>query len=174
LEAVVMTKRDFVIRPAIATDMNGVADIYGKAVQTSTASFEHEPPDTSEMTRRWKAVVADNFPYLAAVGEYDRVLGYGYLHAYHARPAYAATVENSVYVAETARRSGVGKALMIALIDAARALGLREIIAVIGDPDGNPSVALHAALGFRDVGRLTNVGRKFKRLVDVALMQKTL
>ena len=71
--------------------------------------------------------------------------------------------------------AGVGTALLAALSDAARAAGFHEMIAVIGDGAGNAaSIGLHRAAGFRDAGRLTNVGLKFGRQLDVAYMQKSL
>ncbi len=104
-----------------------------------------------------------------------RYLGYAYASQFRDRAAYRATCENSIYVAADAARQGIGRALLTALFDAARASGFREMIAVIGDGSGNhASVGLHRACGFAEAGKLINVGQKFGRLLDVVYMQHSL
>ncbi|MEO0618981.1 MAG: N-acetyltransferase family protein [Pseudomonadota bacterium] len=153
--------------------MAAVTAIYGASVLNHAASFELMPPDQQEMLQRRERLLDDGYPYLVALRD-DRVVGYAYASAYRPRPAYAASVENSVYVAEDARRCGVGSALLRALIDACVSAGRRQMIAVIGDPDASGSVAFHAAHGFRHVGRLHGVGSKFERDIDTVIMQRAL
>jgi len=83
-------------------------------------------------------------------------------------------VENAIYVAENKRISGLGTALMEANIEACVKLGLKNVIAVIGDSENMASINLHKKLGFRKVGTMREVGFKFGRWLDVVLMQKTL
>jgi len=162
------------IRPVEASDIPAIACIYAHAVEHGTASFELEPPDENEMGRRMRELTGNGFPFIVA--EVDGVLaGYAYAGPYRARPAYRLTVEDSVYIALHMQRRGVGRALLGALIDAAAARNFRQMIAVIGDsPRQAPSVALHAALGFRRVGILDNVGFKHGRWLDSLLMQRAL
>jgi L-amino acid N-acyltransferase YncA len=161
------------IRPAQPADIPAITRIYSHAVTHGTASFELTPPDEAEMTRRMHELVPNGFPYLAA--EVDGALaGYAYAALYRTRPAYRATVEDSVYVAPDRQGRGVGRALLSALIEAATARGFRQMIAVIGDSEQTASVALHAALGFAYVGTLPNVGFKFGRWLDTVLMQRAL
>jgi phosphinothricin acetyltransferase len=163
-----------IIRPADVADAAAIAAIYAPEVLTGTASFETEAPTAAAMAMRIDKVISAGWPWLVAEAD-GAVLGYAYAAQFRDRAAYAQTCENSVYVAASAHRRGVGKALLAALADAARDAGFREMIAVIGDGSGNiASRRLHAACGFRDVGLLTNVGRKFGRWLDVAYMQKTL
>src|SRR6202035_3634842 len=110
------------IRPATPADIPAITRIYAHAVQHGTASFELEPPDEAEMTRRQKALLDGDFPYLVAISD-GAVLGYAYAGPYRARPAYRFSVENSVYVAADAHRRGVGRALMDRLIAEAAARG---------------------------------------------------
>lgn len=125
------------------------------------------------MARRRQAVIAAGLPYLVA--ELDgRIAGYAYASPFRPRPAYAATVENSVYVANWAQRRGVGRALLSALIDACVAAGKRQMIAVIGDSGNVASIGLHQAMGFSHVGTLQEVGFKHGRWLDVVLMQRPL
>jgi phosphinothricin acetyltransferase len=163
-----------IIRAATAADAPAIAAIYAPQVLTGTASFETEAPSAADMAARIDKVSSVGWPWLVAEDD-GAILGYAYAAQFRDRAAYAQTCENSVYVAAAAHRRGVGNALLAALADAARAAGFREMIAVIGDGSGNiASRRLHAACGFRDVGLLTNVGRKFGRWLDVAYMQKTL
>jgi phosphinothricin acetyltransferase len=163
-----------VIRVATSGDAAAIATIYAPEVLTGTASFETEAPSVAEMAARMARVAKAGWPWLVA-DDAGAILGYAYAAQFRDRAAYAQTCENSVYVAATAHRRGVGKALLLALSDAARVAGFREMIAVIGDGSGNiASRRLHGACGFHDAGLLRNVGRKFGRWLDVAYMQKTL
>ncbi|HEV7261294.1 MAG TPA: GNAT family N-acetyltransferase [Bosea sp. (in: a-proteobacteria)] len=163
------------IRPAVAADIPAIAEIYAHAVLHGTASWEIAPPDEAEMLRRFEAVLAGGYPYLAA--ERDGVLlGYAYAGAYRPRPAYRATVENSIYIAPGAQGSGVGSALLGALMQDCAARGFRQMIAVIGDGTGASvgSRRLHERAGFRLIGVAEKVGFKHGRWLDQMLMQKEL
>jgi L-amino acid N-acyltransferase YncA len=161
------------IRPATPADIAAITRIYDHAVRHGTASFEIEPPDEAEMTRRQRALIDNGYPYLVA--EADGIIqGYAYAGPYRARPAYHWSVENSIYVDAAAHRRGVGRALLARLIAETEARGFRQMIAVIGDSAQTPSIALHHALGFRMVGTIENVGFKFGRWLDTVLMQRAL
>jgi phosphinothricin acetyltransferase len=163
-----------IIRAALPADAAAIAAIYGPEVLTGTASFETDAPPDTEMAARLARVTAADWPWLVA-DDGAAILGFAYAAQFRDRAAYAFTCENSVYVGAGSHRQGVGKALLLALVDAARAAGFREMIAVIGDGSGNiASRRLHAACGFDDAGMLRNVGHKFGRWLDVAYMQKTL
>jgi phosphinothricin acetyltransferase len=163
------------IRPAIAADIPAIAAIYAHAVLHGTASWELEPPDITEMARRREAILAGGYPYLAAERD-GMLLGYAYAGAYRPRPAYRATVENSIYLAPAAQGQGVGSALLAALIEACAARGFRQMIAVIGDGTGASlgSRRLHERAGFRLIGVAEKVGFKHGRWLDQMLMQKAL
>jgi phosphinothricin acetyltransferase len=161
------------VRPSIEADISAITAIYAHAVGHGTASFEVEPPDEAEMARRRQAVLAGGYPYLVA--EIDGTLaGYAYAGAYRPRPAYRFTVEDSIYVALDRQGSGVGRALLVALIEACEALGFRQMVAVIGDSASQGSIRLHESLGFRPVGVLEAIGFKHGRWLDVVLMQRAL
>ena len=161
------------IRPARPDDAAAIAAIYAPEVLTGTATFEIEPPDAAEIGARMAKVKDAGWPWL--VDDADGVIrGYAYASQFRDRAAYARTCESSIYVASTAHRQGVGRALVAALVVAARAAGFREMIAVIGDSANAGSIGLHRACGFREVGRLENVGWKFGRALDVVYMQRSL
>ena len=158
------------VRPA---DIAAITRIYADAVRHGTASFELDPPDVNEMTRRLEVLNAGGFPYLVAEAE-SALLGYAYAGPYRARPAYRFTVEDSVYIAHDAQRRGLGRLLLDRLIVESEAGGYRQMIAVIGDSANHGSIALHAAHGFRMVGTFEAVGWKFGRWLDTVLMQRPL
>ncbi|MEP7083982.1 MAG: N-acetyltransferase family protein [Betaproteobacteria bacterium] len=161
------------VRRATPADISAITAIYGHHVATGLASFELQPPSVAEMTKRYHALVDAGFPYLVAECA-GRVVGYAYAGAYRARPAYRFAVENSVYIDPAAQRTGIGRALLQALIAECERMGFRQMVAVIGDSANAASIGLHAACGFVTVGALPSIGYKFGRWVDSVFMQRVL
>lgn len=159
------------LRDATADDLAAIAALYGREVRTGTATFELDPPSTDDMAGRMAAVRRHGLPWLVA--EADGVFaGYAYASPFRPRPAYRYGVEGSIYVEADARGRGVGRALLEALIDQVRAMGLRHVIGAISDSEtSQASIALHRSLGFEPVGVYRQVGWKFDRWLDVTLMQ---
>jgi L-amino acid N-acyltransferase YncA len=161
------------VRDCTQDDLAEVREIYALEVREGTASFELEPPSLAEMAARFAVIEAAGLPYLVA--ELDgQIAGYAYAAPYRPRPAYRYTVEDSVYVARWARRQGVGRALLAAVIDRASAQGMRQMVAIIGDSAHTASIELHARAGFHLVGTLEHVGWKFGRWLDTVIMQRPL
>lgn len=158
-------------RDANGEDLPRIAALYGREVRGGTATFELEPPSLEDMARRFDAVGRHGLPWLVA--EVDGAFaGYAYASPFRPRPAYRYGVEISIYVEEAARGRGVGRELLEALIARVRAMGLRHLIGAISDSETSAaSIALHRALGFREVGVYRRVGWKFDRWLDVTLMQ---
>jgi L-amino acid N-acyltransferase YncA len=161
------------VRASLDDDIPAITGIYGHSVSTAAASFELEPPAEEEMRHRRAALIEQGYPYLTAVRD-GVVLGYAYAGVYRTRPAYRYTVEDSVYVAPSAQRQGVGRALLSALIAACEERNFRLMIAVIGDKSSTSSIELHRALGFELVGTLEPVGYKHGRWLATVLMQRVL
>ena len=159
------------LRDAIEGDLPAITALYAREVEGGTATFETTPPGPEEMARRFAAVRAHDLPWLVA--EFDgSFTGYAYASPFRPRPAYRYGVEVSIYVEDHARRRGVGRALLEALIERTRRRGLRHLIGAISDSDTSAaSIALHRSLGFRDAGVYRQVGWKFERWLDVTLMQ---
>jgi L-amino acid N-acyltransferase YncA len=161
---------DLIIRPSTDADVAAITAIYGWNVLNGLGTFEEIPPDEAEMARRRAAFLDRGLPYLVA--ELDgKVLGYAYAGPFRLRAAYRYTVEDSIYVAPDAAGKGVGKALLTALIEACKDLGLRQICAVIGDSGNAASIGVHASLGFEQQGVFPAMGYKFGRWVDLVWMQ---
>jgi len=162
-----------IVRDATEADIVDIAGLYGHSVLHGSGTFEYAPPPPSEMASRFRGVKALGLPYLAA--EIDgRFAGYGACTAFRPRTGYRFTVEDSVYVADWAQGRGVGKALLTALIERCEAMGLRQMVAVIGDSANAASTALHRACGFEDAGTFRSVGWKHERWLDVVFMQRAL
>jgi phosphinothricin acetyltransferase len=160
------------VRAARPSDAESIRVIYNAEVTSSTATFDLVPRTTEEQ-RTWLAGHRGPYPAVVAVDGDDRVLGFGSLSEYKDRPAYATTVENSVYVDAAHRGAGTGRALLEALVELATQHGFHSIIARIGG-DNRASIALHRACGFDLVGVEREVGRKFNRWLDVSVLQRML
>lgn len=163
----------FVLRDVAPTDIDALHAIYAYHVVHGTGSWEYEPPDAAEMTRRYEAVRAAGYPYLVAEVA-GRVVGYSYASAFRGRPGYRFTCEDSIYVAPDIQRRGVARALLTELMTRCTALGLRQMLAVIGDSENTASIALHRALGFALLTDARALGWKFRRDLGWVLMQRTL
>lgn len=161
------------IRPALAVDLPSVQAIYAHHVHHGLGTFETEAPDLVEMQQRFRHIRSAGFPYLVAESEAD-VVGYAYANHFRTRAAYRYTVEDSIYMAPGAIGLGVGKRLLGALVDECSALGLRQMLALIGDSDNAASIGVHRACGFVPAGAMKAVGYKFERWVDVVVMQRAL
>jgi len=161
------------VREATDDDVARCAEIYGFHVATSTASFEVDPPTADEVARRRATSLELGLPWLVAERD-GRVVGFAYAGPWRLRPAYDATVEDTVYVDHEAVGRGVGRMLLSALIERCTAIGKRQMIGVIGGSAITASVALHESLGFHRAGTLESVGWKFGSWLDVVLVQRPL
>lgn len=161
------------VRDATEVDMAAVQAIYAFHVLNGVASFEETPPDMAEMKARRQSVFELGLPYLVAEirGE---VVGYSYASKYRARPAYRFTIEDSVYVRESARGKGIGAALLGELIRRCEQGPWRQMIGIIGDSGNSSSIALHTRFGFRHLGTIEAAGFKHGRWVDTVFMQRAL
>lgn len=161
-----------VLRDAEPGDGAACAAIYAHHVAHGFASFDTAAPDAARFAARIAQLRAAGWPWLVAQAA-GGIVGYAYATQIRDRPGYRFTCEDSIYVAQDWRGRGVGRALLAALVERCTAAGFRQMVAVIGG--GEPaSVALHAALGFREVGRLHSVGWKLGAWRDSVYMQRAL
>jgi len=162
-----------VLRAANRDDVASIAAIYGHHVLHGLASFEIEVPSLDEMLRRFETVTQAGYPYLVATDD-AHVLGYAYASAFRTRPAYRYTVEDSVYIDPAATGRGLGRQLLLAIIDACTQARFRQMIAVIGDSANHASIGLHRACGFDRMSVFVATGFKHGRWVDTVFMQRAL
>lgn len=164
----------FVVRDSTETDISRIGAIYAHWVRNGLASFELEPPSSAQIAHTRSKVLGDGFPYLVVVDSADVVQGYAYASWYRTRLGYRFTCEDSVYVAPDAIGQGIGRRLLDDVIIRTTAMGMRLMIAVIGDSGNEPSIALHRRAGFKEVGVFPSIGWKHERWVDSVLMARPL
>lgn len=157
------------IRPAHPADLPALLEIYNDAVVHTTASWDLVPWTPVEHAE-WYATKAEHRHPIMVADEDGEILGYAAYGPFRAKAGYAATMEHSVYVRPSSRGLGVGRTLLVAIIEAARANGVHALIGGLS-ADNEVSLALHRSLGFVEVGRLPEVGRKFDRWLDLVLLQ---
>jgi len=162
-----------ILRPSTDADLSAIAAIYGHHVLHGTGTFETEVPDVTEIARRRADVLSKGLPWLVAERD-GELLGYAYANHFRPRLAYRFCVEDSIYLADTARGQGVGRLLLAELVARCEAAGARQMVAVIGDAANGGSIGVHRALGFEHTGVLKASGWKFGRWLDVILMQRAL
>lgn len=161
------------LRQVCAADAAAIAAIYAPYVVETVISFETDPPDADALAQRIAKVRGEDLPWIVAVDEAGKVLGYAYAGRFHARHAYRYTVEPTVYLDRDARGGGIGSLLYARLLQIVEELGYRQAVALVTLP--NPaSAALHERFGFRPSGTHARVGRKFGEWIDVGLFQRPL
>ena len=157
------------IRRALVTDASAICEIYNHEVQFETSTFDLVPR-TLENQTAWIAARSGAFSAIVAVTPEDEVVGFGALSEYRDRAAYSTSVENSVYVKRDLGRRGIGRLILTTLLEQAADSGFHVVMARI-EASGTASRALHESCGFTLVGIEREIGRKFGRWLDVALMQ---
>ncbi len=161
------------IRPSLDADLASITDIYAHHVKHGTGSFEWEAPDLAEMTRRRTDVLSKGLPFLVASRDAE-VLGFAYAGNFRPRPAFRFMAEDSVYIHAEHAGQGLGRALLTELMRHCEALGIRQMLAVIGDSANASSIGLHRSLGFEHTGILKASGWKHGLWLDTVFMQKAL
>lgn len=158
-----------IIRQARVSDAAALTAILNDVVDNTTITFttlrKTEETVAADITARGAAFqVAENG---------GAVVGLATYFPFRAGPGYARTQEHSIVLTAQARGQGIGRALMTALEDVARAGGVHSLMAGVSGENA-AGLAFHSAIGFVEVGRLPEVGFKFGRYLDLVLMQKRL
>jgi len=163
------------LRLASLGDAEQIRDIYNYEVSNTTATFDLVPRSLRDQ-QRWITERSGAFAAIVAVDAADQlgdVVGFGSLSAYKERAAYRTSVEDSVYVRRDRGGQGIGKLILTELLHIGAASGFHAVFARISGASA-ASIALHKSCGFELVGIEREVGRKFNKWLDVALMQALL
>ena len=165
----IVSRPGVAVRLARPADAEAIRTIYNLEVTETTVTFDLVPRTLADQVA-WLGQHGGVHP--AVVAELGgEIVGFGSLAPYRSRPAYATTVEDSVYVRRDQRGHGCGRAILSELVRLATLHGFHAIMArVVGGHEA--SIALHQACGFGLVGVEREVGRKFGRWLDVVLMQR--
>jgi phosphinothricin acetyltransferase len=167
-------RQDVVIRDATSRDLAAINDIYNHYVLHSTCTYQVEP-ETMAAREAWFRGRDPQHPVLVAQTG-DEVAAWGSLSPWgtaRRRQVFRRTVEDSIYVRRDMHGRGLGSAMLGALIERARRLGHRSMLAVVSGEQA-PSIRLHRKFGFAEVGRLREIAEKFGRVLDVVYLQKRL
>lgn len=164
----------FNIRETVAEDLPDIREIYNYYVANSVVTFDEDAMTLREWRSKFTYLTKLKMPFIVAVSPSGQVLGYALVSPWKQKRAYRYTVENSIYLRAASTGKGLGRALMVALIERSRDVGLKEIIAVIADGGAEASLKLHEDFGFKEIGRMGRVGFKFDRWLGTVLLQKQL
>jgi L-amino acid N-acyltransferase len=157
---------------ATEQDLPSILAIFNDVIARTTAVYREEPVPLEERRSWMQARQALGYPVLVA-RDNSGVLGFASFGEFRAWPCYANSVEHTVHVRADARGHGVGRTLVQALMPRAQQLGKHVLVAGI-DADNAVSLRLHRRLGFEEVGRFREVGRKFNRWLDLVFLQRFL
>ena len=164
------------IRKVRKEDTSAITAIYNHYIAHTTITFELEPVSEEEMWTRIQHI-SEKYPYfvLQRQGNFYSSLdvrnhffpsGYCYVHGWKEKAAYNQSAETTIYLAPSHTGKGIGKELMLHLIEECRRYGLHALIACI--TEGNEaSYALHEKLGFEKVSYFREVGRKFGKWLGI-------
>jgi L-amino acid N-acyltransferase YncA len=158
------------IAAATRAQLPEILGIYNEVIRNTTAVYSDREVTLEDREKWFDTKGAQGFPVLVAADS-SGVVGFGTFGEFRAWPCYRHSVEHSVHVRADWRRRGVGRALVLALIDAAAAMEKHVMIAGI-DAENVTSISLHESLGFEVVGHFHEVGRKFDRWLDLKFMQR--
>jgi L-amino acid N-acyltransferase YncA len=150
-------------------DAEAIRVIYNTEVASSTVTFDMVPRTIDDQVA-WVDEHSGGHPAIVATDTAGEVIGFGSLSPFRDRPAYAPTVEDSVYVHRDHRGKGLGRTLLEELVRLGRDHGFHSMMArIVGGHDA--SIALHHSCGFELVGVEREVGRKFNTWLDVVVLQ---
>lgn len=157
------------VRAAVESDLESIRQIYNDVVANSTAIYDESPRTIAQQNEWFKSKSEQGFPVIVADLE-GRAIAYGSFGMFRPWSCYSSTVEHSLHVASAYRGKGVGTQILVQLMDLARQQGAHAMIAGI-DSSNLGSIRLHERFGFKKVGELPQVARKFSQWLDLTFMQ---
>jgi L-amino acid N-acyltransferase YncA len=165
---------EYEIRPATASDLPSIREIYNHYVLNSSVTFDEKPMTLVALRKKFAVATKLAMPYLVAENPRGSLLGVAWLFPWQGDTASRKVVELSIYLGPAATGKGLGKVLLEQLLDDAKASGIREVIAVIADKGAEASIQMHKKFGFKEIGRMGKVGYKFDRWLGTVMLQKKL
>ena len=157
------------IRQAVDSDLDAILELHNEAILHSTALWTDTAVDRADRERWLDELQRNSQPVLVALVD-GRFAGYASYGFWRPKFGYRFSAQNSIYLVEQFRAKGIGRSLMIELIAHAKASGYHSMVADI-EAENQASIALHSSLGFVLEGTLTEIGFKFNRWLDLAIMR---
>ncbi|WP_299475338.1 GNAT family N-acetyltransferase [uncultured Roseibium sp.] len=161
------------IRNAEAKDIPAILALYNQAVRETTAAWTGREETLDDRTTWYEGRISKGLPVIVAVDEKENVAGFASYGPFRPKEGYRHTAEHTVYVDPARHRQGIGRALMIHILEIAEAEGIHVLVGGV-DGDNHASIRLHEALGFEVSGRLPQTGTKFGRWLDLVFLTKVL
>lgn len=160
-----------IIRPAEPADIPAILALWNPFIRDTLVTFSSEQKTAESLTALIAARRLAGQEFFLA--EAEQVLGFVTYGQFRGGNGYAHAMEHTIILAPVASGKGVGRALMAHMENHARAGGAHTLFAGVssGNPDG---AAFHARIGFKEIARIPEVGRKFDRWWDLIVMQKFL
>ncbi len=165
-------KNEITIRPATMADAEKLLDIYTPYVLDTSITFEYEVPSIAEFRERIAHTLA-RYPYLAAVDETGRIVGYAYASAFKTRAAYDWSVETSIYIAKDCRGRHIGSKLYAELERILKKQNVLNACACIS-ASYEESILFHKKCGYELVATFHKSGFKLNSWHDMVWMEKAL
>ncbi|TCM68731.1 phosphinothricin acetyltransferase [Acinetobacter calcoaceticus] len=161
----------FEIRSATTSDLPQIIAIMNQEILHGTANWRDEIRSLAQYSDWFESLQQNNFPLLVAVvSGTDHIAAFADYDRFREIQGYRHTVEHSVFVHPDYARQGLGKSLMLALIQSAKTQHIHVMVAAI-DLENTASIYLHQQLGFKQTGLMPQVGKKFGQWRDLVLMQ---
>lgn len=165
---------DVSIRDARAEDLPAIKDLYNYFIRNTVVTFDDKALDLAYWQQKHEMLAKFELPFLVLVrGEFE-VIGFAFVAPWRARSGYLKIVENSIYLSAPATGKRLGTRLLTELISRCKALGIKEVIAVIADRGADASIRLHTKLGFKEQGHLAKVGTRFGKPIGSYLLSLNL
>lgn len=161
------------IRPARTGDAAAIAALLNHWIETSAVTFNPVPKTEADIVGMIATKAAEGHGFFVAQDAGGQLLGQASYGQFRAGQGYRTCMEHSISLAPAAQGKGIGRALMTAVEDHARAAGAHQMIAGVSGENA-AGRAFHERLGYRHIATLPEAGYKFGRFLDLVLMQKFL
>ena len=161
------------IRDVMPEDAERIQEIYSPYVADTVISFEITVPGKSEMKKRIKKLLENDFPYIVAENESETVVGYAYADKFGEREAYRYSFTISIYLDMEVQSKGIGQKLYNELEKRMKKMGIVQVLSAITGKN-EKSLKFHEKNGFTKIGHFPKVGYKMGEWHDIIWMNKTI
>jgi len=158
------------IRNIKDTDIEAINSLYNNYIRETPFTFDIEEKTLSQK-KEWFKIFKKDSPFQCVVAyENDILIGFASSRPFRDKEAYESSIETSVYISKKYIGKGFGKLLMQDLLNKIDGYSINRAYAFITEPN-NASERLHTLLGFKKIGVLNKVGKKFGKFWNVGIFE---